>query len=137
MRKPDSPLNTQIPRGSWREGRSAPSRRPGQPVWEQPEGRRPGPRRYLEPGTQERHRSQAAEGELGRVEDPELEGSQLAELSQGMGWEKVFHPGPVAPLGLRKTGVWKGRGLDYRMTKGWRPGRRKGCYLQIPICMVD
>lgn len=118
MRKPDSPLNTQLPGDRCREGRSAASRSSGQAVWEQPEGRRPGPPRSSEPGTQEHHRSQAAEGELGRDEDPELEGSQLAELSQDTRWEKVFHPGPVAPLGLRKTGVWKGRRLDYRMTKG-------------------
>lgn len=45
MGKPDSPLNRQLPGDSWREGRSAQSRSLGQPVWEQPEGRRPGPGR--------------------------------------------------------------------------------------------
>lgn len=65
-----------------------------------------------EPGTQEHHRSQAAEGELGRAADLGLRGSQLAELSPGKGWERVFHPGPIAPLSLRKAGVPKGWGAQ-------------------------
>lgn len=31
--------------------------------------------------------------------------AQLAELSPGIGWERVFQLGPVALLGLGKAGV--------------------------------
>lgn len=47
----------------------------------------------------------------------------------------MFHPGPVAPLGLRNAVVlW---GLNYGMARGGGPGGQKGCYLQITICITE
>lgn len=139
MGKPDSPLSVQVPGDSWREGRSTQSRSHGQPVWEQPEGRRPGPGRSqqsLRPRSTTSPRLQRVSWE--GLQALGFGGSQLAELSPGMGWERVFHPGPVA----HSTGSQKGRGPAGvgSSVMGWGRGeseRKKGCYCQIAICIID
>ena len=48
-------------------------------------------------------------------------GSQLAGLSRGTGWERVFYSGPAAPLGLTHPRGPAGAG------GGAHPGTRSGC----------
>lgn len=131
MRKPDSPLNASSSWGTAGEGAEGRRRNLADGVGTargqkaQPPPPPPRSPQSLGPRSIAGPRLQRGSWEGLRTMAP---GSQLAGLSRGTGWERVFYSGPAAPLGLRNTRglAGAGGGVNYERRRGCGPCGREG-----------